>query len=117
MTDWKYAKRGLIKAGYTIERSTGHGALLLRNGDKTVLMWIDKEEPDAYWYLFFNNGRNTSFHRKGFAIWEETAHGYNYLPEWFETDEHVLEYGRHFGHHVNLDKIIDIVFTAKEKSA
>lgn len=116
MTDWKYAKRGLMKAGYTIERSSGHGTLMLKKENRTVLMWIDNKEPDAYWYLFFNNGHNTSFHRKGFAIWEEVNGGYNNLQGWFDMPEHVLEYGRHYGHHVNLDEIVDIVFTAKEES-
>lgn len=117
MTDWKCAKRGLMKAGYTIERSSGHGALLLKKENRTVLMWIDQKDPDTYWYLFFINDHNASFHRKGFAIWEEVDGGYNYLMGWFKMPERVLEYGKHFGHHVDLDKIIDIVFTAKEKSA
>ena len=117
MTDWKYAKRGLMKAGYKIERSSGHGAVLLRKENKTVLMWIDKDDTDTYWYLFFINGHNTSFHRKGFAVWEEQGVGYNHLLGYQSMCEKVLEYGKHYGHHVNLDEVIDSVFAAKEESA
>ena len=119
MTDWKYAKRGLMKAGYKIERSSGHGAILLRKENNTVLMWIDKYDTETYWYLFFVDGHNTSFHRKGFAVWEEWGHGYNYLNCYHDMPENVLEYGKHFGHHVDLNEIIDLVFATatKEESA
>lgn len=109
MTDWKYAKRGLIKAGYEIKKSSGDGKLWLTNGTNDVLMWIT-DKDGTYKYLCFIDGKNTSFHIKGCRMWIEDNGNIDTEQTYHDRSENVLRYGQHFGHHYTLEEAVNIVF-------
>lgn len=98
MFDYQEAKKSLMDIGYDIVKDTATAALL-RKADNEILI---QEEEDTFRYVFMHGNQNISFHRNGFGIWASEGHR-GYVPTdvtFADPEADILEYGRHWGHHV-----------------